>query len=203
MSFLSKFKVCLFCGSLKTKSNGFCGYCFEQISLWSYSPRHLVVKGIKVRPLFLWNEMTGPWLKHLIYSLKQGGAFSEQQALAKLFLKNFVKEENIIFVCAPGKDGDHAHEWASSICEILDAEYVSPFIKTGSKQKEKNREQREKASFKLKDVQNLEIGKKNKVVFFDDVLATGNTASQCLNLIAEHSLKEVWCICYKEYCPNS
>lgn len=126
----------------------------------------------------------------------------EQIFLAHLFLsiKNF-KLKNADFYCAPGRHGDHAHEWAAAITSAVGKAFRRPFIKKSIKQKTKTKAEREMINIEISE-RPIKTKNANKAIFLDDIVATGSTAHNSLSLLEGYVFNEVWCIAYKEHCSD-
>ncbi len=200
-------RCCLNCGSLFPQRNRWlcdrCGQLTDCDESKSYAVRRLEKQ--KLEALCLWDWI--PWkndaLSNYLAALKGQSQMSEWNFLAqRLIQKRMQKSEVLsrpsVIVPAPSlraPDEDHALSLALAVGAQLGIAVSPMLVKvSGVHQRGLRKYQRQRILIaKHENFSQVDLSR-HKVIFIDDVLTTGVTASSSLRALAPMKSHEIWCL---------
>lgn len=160
----------------------------------------------KTKTLIVWNKSeTQTFKSHVLMQLK--GSLKKPKIWSELawsfVQKNKISEQykNYRFVPAPAKihkNEDHAYQWCEAIVKILGCE-VSHSLKRvtdSGEQKKKSLEERKESQMRSVEP-NTEACNERKIIFFDDIVASGSTAEAAFKALGEPPFFEVWAVAHR------
>ena len=177
--------------NIGTLINGDCGICYKCFRSLNPHIQHFKLNGINGMFLYEYTESA----KGLIYAYK--GCFDyELHSVFLLKQKNYLTQNSRKWVIVPApsykdKDKKRGFNHVTSIFEDLGLPILEAVTKTKDvKQADLSKEERANIYKYLKWNNNIDIKGKN-VLFVDDILTTGSTASAICKMIKEHGANKV------------
>lgn len=196
--------VCLKCGSFFIENHLFCQYCFVKFMQgridFTCSENHYY--------LIDWPAYESDTLSRLVYHLKSNHCSLALHFYTEL-LSSYLKTIDKVRICdyiipLPGSQASsiHSHIIAKHISDLLKIPYLDVLVKEiplfdselnlERAQKNRNKLQRENLTNikyqKNVDPKTIDLLKKKKILYVDDILTTGNTVNAAFKLLEQDGL---------------
>jgi predicted amidophosphoribosyltransferase len=204
-----KFALCPICSGLPLRGAVFCRYCSEPLDIELRRGSELMPpqqNNLTIKPLFLWDQMSSPILRSLIYALKGGQFPGVYLWLAKQFCNRYqfglTAGKAQVLVPVPGRKNDHAATWCWAVSQTLRGCTYRIGQVASSRPAQKRFGRLDRSKVRHQPRQNQIRGKRRLFTAYnaavcDDVVTTGSTALATANLVDIHHRNEVWCIAYR------
>jgi len=193
-------RCCLHCGSFRAGDSQFCTAC--ETDLWNFHPaaRTFELSGTEIQAwaLFDWFPDQDRKISKLMITLKGGRPASAFDFYAQAFVAKMPLADlpsNAVFLPCPNSKGrNHALIWANSLSKLLGIPVIQALesMPGSSSQKHKSRSERQKIEFIKKA-----ILRHKHVIFIDDIITTGATATAAKKALGLTAGFEVWCLAHR------
>lgn len=205
-----------FVGRLKKESDSVAFLCkgCDRILMSHKLKRFVPGYASKTLSLCAWNDQNDQLVRKLVMALKGGGSDAVFLNLATRLVSKRLEQgperlkSLLSFVPAPRHPGakkrDHAEELAFQLAKITGGEYL-PVLKRASHDQQKRlneRQRRQSMRLALDErrdfIERLHVAQKTRcIIFVDDVVTSGSTASSAFDVLGAPKLFEVWTIFFR------